>query len=62
MGIGLELLDTPVHRAPATLVTQKDALQASRDLLAHLEEVHQVPGAGRALDFKIVAMIEIELQ
>jgi hypothetical protein len=42
MGIGLELLDTPVHRASATFVTQKDALQAGRDLLAHLKEVHQV--------------------
>ena len=42
VGIGLELLRTPVYWAPIALVTQKDALQAGRDFPTHLEEVHQV--------------------
>src|SRR6516225_1372691 len=50
MRIGLELLDASVHGAPASLVTQKNALQAGRNLPAHLKEVHQVPCAGRTLD------------
>jgi len=43
MRIGLELLDTAIHGAPALLVSQKNALQAVRNLLADLKEVHQVP-------------------
>ena len=37
VGIGLELLRTPVHRAPTALVTEEDALQAGRDLPGRLD-------------------------
>src|SRR5271157_5968256 len=42
MGIGLELLHSPIHGTPALLVTKEDALQAGRYLPAHLKKVHQV--------------------
>jgi len=38
--VGLEFLRSTVDRPPATLVAQENAGQPVRDLLGHLEEVH----------------------
>ena len=42
VGIGLELLNISVHWPLPSLVPEEYALQASRDLSAHLKEIHQV--------------------
>jgi hypothetical protein len=62
MWIALELLGAAEHRPPPGLVPQEDPGQAIGDLPRDLKQVHRVARAGRALDFKVVAIIRIVLQ
>jgi hypothetical protein len=59
--IGLELLAGTVDWAPAVLVAREGPNQAFGNLPAHLEQVHQLARTGRALDFEVVAVVEIKV-
>src|SRR5271155_1537716 len=62
MGIRLKFLGTTVHRPPSVLIAQKDSAKPAGYFVAHFKEVHHFAGPGGALDFKIIAVIQIELQ
>jgi hypothetical protein len=59
--ITLELFRAAIDRPPAMFVAQEDANEPVRDLLTHLEEVHEFPGSPGAFDFEVVAVIQIEV-
>src|SRR5215470_5035262 len=50
--VRLELLRAAIDGAPALGVPQEDARQARGELAAYLEQVHEFPGAGGALDLE----------
>src|SRR5262249_39508178 len=60
--IRLKLLSAAKHGAAAGLVAKKDAGQANTYFSAHLEERHQVPRPGWALDLEVVSVICVELE
>ncbi len=60
--IGLEFLGLAIHWPVPRLVVEENAGQSISDLAADLEEVHQVPRAGRTFDFERIAVIQIILQ
>src|SRR5438552_135287 len=60
--VALELLATTVHRPLARLVAEEDTLQAGGHFLSYFKEVHPAARAGGALNFEIVAIIQVELQ
>ena len=60
--ITLEFFRAAVDGSPPTFVAQEYTGEPVRDLLAHLEEVHELPGPRGAFDFEVVAVIQIEVQ
>jgi hypothetical protein len=59
--VTLEFFRTAIDRPPAMFVAQEDANEPVRDLLTHLEKVHEFPGSHGTLDFEVVAVIQIEV-
>ena len=51
----MQLLTAAITGAPAMVVAQEDPSEQVRDLLAHLEEVHELAGSLGAFDLKVVA-------
>src|SRR5271165_2796374 len=60
--IGLELLRASVNRPPAGFVPQEYPFQTIGYFVGDLEQVHQLAGAGGALDLEVVAVIQVELR
>jgi hypothetical protein len=62
VGVALELLGSAEHRPPAGFIVQEDPSQSVGDFARDLEQVHRVARAGGALDFEVVAIIQVILQ
>ncbi len=60
--IALEFLNTAVHGPPPRFIAQEDPSQTVGDFTRHFEQIHLVARAGGALDFKVVAIVEVERQ
>src|ERR1035441_4772215 len=58
--IGLEFLRTSVHRSPPRLVSQEDPFQPIGYFTGDFEQVHQIAGTSRTLNFEIVTVVKIE--
>ncbi len=61
-GITLEFFGAAIDGSPTMLVAQEDPSEPVPDLLAHLEEVHELARPRGAFDFEVVAVIQIEVQ
>ena len=60
--IALELFRAAIDGSPAMFVAQEDPGEPVRDLLADLEEVHELAGSRGTFDFEVVAVVQIEVQ
>ena len=58
----LKLARSPVHRPPAILVLQEDAVEAARQLFCDLVQVHLSSRPSRAFDGEFIAVVAVILQ
>src|SRR5262245_27561386 len=58
----LKLAAAPVDRPPASLVSQEDTGQPTRDLLGDLIQRHLPPGARGTFDGELVAIVPVIVQ
>src|SRR5215469_3928561 len=60
--ISLEFLGSSVHGPTAMLIPKKYSNEPIRDLLAHLEQVHQFARTCRTFNFEIVSVVSVKGQ
>jgi hypothetical protein len=61
MRILLKLLRTTIYRPTAVSLLQEETGKSPSEIVCHFEECHQVAGARRTLDLKIVTIKAVKV-